>query len=83
MASIPRDSRTDLAQPTDQPHINPDQRLTVKQLAALLGIGVSTTWKMVADRRLPTPERYGKRCSRWRYGDVLNALNKQAKGGTP
>ncbi len=55
--------------------INPDQRLTVKQVAALLGIGVSTTWKWVAENRLPAPERYGSRCSRWRYADVINAIN--------
>ena len=56
---------------TPQPHTNPDQRLTVKELAALLNIGVSTTWKMVGDGRLPKPERWGSRCSRWRYGDLF------------
>ena len=56
---------------TPQPHINPDQRLNVKELAALLNIGVSTAWKMVGDGRLPKPERWGSRCSRWRYGNLF------------
>lgn len=60
------------------PIINHDQRLTVRQVASLLGVGVSTIWKMcsVDDGRLPPPERYGSRCSRWRYASVLEALEK-------
>lgn len=52
-----------------------DQRLTVQEVAALAGIGVSTVWKFVTEKRLPAPQRYGKRCTRWRRGAVLDALD--------
>ena len=54
---------------------NPDRRLTVREVAALLGIGVSTTWQMVKDGRLVAPERYGARCTRWKYSDVIDSIN--------
>lgn len=66
-----RNTPTPHHNPIAPPSVNPDQRLTVKQLAALLGIGVSTAWKMSSDGRLPVPEKYGNRCSRWRYGDIF------------
>ena len=56
-----------------------EQRLTVKQVADLLQIGVSTVWAMVKDDRLPAPERYGSRCTRWRLGAVLEVLQKSGE----
>ena len=61
------------------PSVNPEQRLTVKQVASLLGVGISTVWKMTKEQRLPAPERYGQRCSRWRLGSVLEVISGMAK----
>jgi len=55
---------------------NPDRRLSAKEVSELCGIGLSTTWKWAADGRLPKPQRYGNRCSRWRLADVLEALDQ-------
>lgn len=59
---------------------NREQRMSVKQVAALLNIGKSTVWCWAASGRLPKPERYGSRCSRWKLGDILDAVNGSDNG---
>ena len=56
--------------PTTTSEVNPDQCLTIPETAKLLKIGVSTTWAMLKDGRLPKPKKYG-RCTRIRYGDLF------------
>lgn len=56
---------------------SPEQRLDVKDLAAILRRSVSGTWAAVQRGELPAPERYGRRCTRWRWGTVLDHLNQQ------
>lgn len=53
---------------------NPDQLLNVKQVAALLSVGKSTVWCWTKTHRLPQPRKFGTRCSRWRLGDILDAV---------
>ena len=55
---------------------NPEQRLTVREVAALLSLGISTVWAMAGDGRLPRPERWG-RCTRWRFGDIVDHLEER------
>lgn len=54
--------------------LHPEQRLAYAQVQALVGWGRS---KLAAETRLgnfPSPERDGRRCTRWRAGDVLDWL---------
>jgi predicted DNA-binding transcriptional regulator AlpA len=53
---------------------DPDQLLTDRQVADLLGIARSSVWKFVKEATLPKPIRFGKRCSRWKRSSVLNAI---------
>lgn len=62
--------------------LHPEQRLKAEQVFALTGRGRSWIYKAVSDRRFPTPERDGPRCSRWRAGDVLDWLQMQRKAAT-
>lgn len=55
---------------------HPDQRLTVHDLAAILRRSRSGIWAAVARGDLPVPERYGRRCTRWRWGDVQEHLSR-------
>ena len=39
--------------------------LSAKDVAARYGIGISTVWAWSANNTLPSPSRFGKRCTRW------------------
>lgn len=56
--------------------LSPEQRLTVKDVAALLRRSVSGIWAAVKRGDLPAPERYGSRCTRWRYQTLLDHLDE-------
>ena len=64
-------SRKDLVIPT-----HPDQYIDVQTLSFVLDIAVSTAWSWVQQKRLPEPKRWGARCSRWRWGDILEAIER-------
>jgi len=53
--------------------------LSVRDVASMLGIGVSTVWAWVQKGRLPQPIRLGTRCTRWRLDEVLEAIERMAK----
>ncbi len=54
--------------------LNREQRLRLSQVSILVGRGRTGIYKLINEGRLPEPERDGPRCSRWRAGDVLDAL---------
>lgn len=54
--------------------LHPEQRLNFAQLEALTGNKRTKIYADIKAGVLPEPERDGTRCSRWRYGDVLEAL---------
>ena len=57
----------------------PVECVSIKTIAARLDIAVSTAWRMVQDGRLPQPSvKFGKRCTRWRWTDVEDALTAQS-----
>ncbi len=51
------------------------------EVAERYGIGRSTVWQWVQDGILPSPIRFGHRCSRW-DSDELDANDKNAKSTT-
>lgn len=51
-----------------------ETRLKLEQVAVLTGIGRTKIYAEIAAGRLPEPERRGKRCSRWRAGDIIAAM---------
>jgi prophage regulatory protein len=59
------------------PTLHPEQRLTYAQAMALVGWGRSKLAAEVKAGRFPQPERDGRRCTRWRAGDVLAFLSER------
>jgi len=53
---------------------HPEQRLRFEVVSELTGWKRSKLYAEVRAGRFPAPERDGKRCSRWRAGDVIGAL---------
>ena len=43
--------------------------LSARQVADLLGIGLSTLWRLVSSGRTPEPVKLG-RCTRWRADEL-------------
>lgn len=52
-----------------------ETRLKFYQVSALSGLGRTKIYALIKDGVFPAPERRGKRCSRWRAGDVIEFLN--------
>jgi predicted DNA-binding transcriptional regulator AlpA len=44
--------------------------LHVRTVCALAGLSASSIYRKVAAREFPEPVRLGRRCTRWRAGDV-------------
>ena len=59
--------------------LHPEQRLDYPQVQALTGKGRSKLAADVKAGRFPQPERDGRRCTRWRAGDVLDYLAERRK----
>lgn len=59
------------------PVFHPEQRLRAEVVFALTGWRRSKLYSEIRAGRFPAPERDGKRCSRWRAGDVLLALQQR------
>lgn len=52
-----------------------EQRLTFSGISALTGMKRTKLYSLMKSGDFPQPERYGKRCSRWRAGTVVDFLN--------
>lgn len=66
------------AQPLDAAN-HPDAQLQAATVATLTGRGISTLYSMVRAGKFPAPKKHGKRCTRWRAGDVTAWLQAQAQ----
>lgn len=53
-----------------------DVLLTVREVAAMLRCGISTTWRDARNGRLPRPLYVAPKLPRWRLGDLKAVLNK-------
>jgi len=51
-----------------------DKYIRVKEVAQMLGIGVSTVWLWVKQNRLPQPKRLSSRTTVWRLSDIQNFI---------
>lgn len=43
---------------------------TVREVAAMLGMGISTVWRRVQQKTFPQPLKTGPGSTRWRRGDL-------------
>ena len=67
--------------PEIPPAFQIEQRLTLGQVMLITGMGRTWIYRQIAKKEFPEPERAGRRCSRWRAGDVLNWLeDRRAEG---
>ena len=57
---------------------DPEQRLSVKDIAALFRRSVSGIWAATARGDFVEPERHGNRCTRWRWGAIQEWLDNQS-----
>lgn len=60
--------------------LHPEQRLRFEAVSALTGWKRSKLYAEVRAGRFPAPERDGRRCSRWRAGDVIESLQARRQG---
>ena len=51
-----------------------DKYVRVNELAARLGVGVSTVWRWAAEGTIPQPKKIGRNVTVWRWRDVQAAL---------
>jgi predicted DNA-binding transcriptional regulator AlpA len=63
------------------PGLEGEVRLKVAQVCTLTGFGRSKLYEEIKAGRFPEPERSSKRCSRWRAGTVVEALNSRSSKG--
>lgn len=59
-------------------HVNQVIFLSAKDVATRYGIGISTVWAWTKEGLLPSPVKYGDRCTRWSSIDLDNH-DKMAK----
>ena len=52
-----------------------EQRLKFNAVSALTGMGRTKIYALLKAGNFPEPQRFGKRCSRWRAGDIVKFLN--------
>lgn len=50
-----------------------ESNITVQEVRALTGIGVSTIWRKAKEGAMPSPKRFGSRTF-WKLGEVLEWL---------
>lgn len=60
--------------------LHPEQRLRFEVVSALTGWKRSKLYAEIRKGRFPAPEKDGPKCSRWRAGDVLDALRARREG---
>ncbi|WP_288356337.1 helix-turn-helix domain-containing protein [uncultured Cycloclasticus sp.] len=44
--------------------------LSVANVSTRYGIGVSTVWAWVKEGKLPSPYKFGDRCTRWKSSEL-------------
>lgn len=49
-----------------------EELLSARQVQELLGIGESTFYTWIRERRLPRGEQFGRRMRRWRRSEILS-----------
>lgn len=59
--------------------LHPEQRLRYEVVSELTGWKRSKLYAEIRAGRFPAPERDGTRCTRWRAGDVLEALQSRRR----
>lgn len=59
----------------DKKHEVEERLLTVKEVARLLGVGVSTVWYLAKRDRIPQPIKLSEQITRWKASDVSSYLN--------
>lgn len=52
-----------------------ERLLTVKEVAALLGVGVSTVWYLAKNKRIPKPVKLSEQVTRWKSSEVSSFLS--------
>ena len=53
--------------------------LRVKEVAEMLGIGVSTVWHYVKIGKLPKPIKFGDRAPAWRLSELEEWLEERTR----
>ncbi len=56
------------------------QYLTYKEVCSRYGIGSTTLYRWIADKRLPEGDKIGPRARRWNISDLLKWERDKRKG---
>ena len=71
---------------TNQPEISlpshplqpdPNRLIRLKEVLQIVPVSASCWWNWVATSRAPRPVHLGKRCTCWRYTDVITMADKE------
>jgi len=56
---------------------NPDALLKVRTTSELVGLSKAQIYRLAREKKFPAPVKLGKRCTRWKAGDVRAWLQAQ------
>jgi excisionase family DNA binding protein len=54
-------------------------QLTVQQVAAKIGVSLSSVWRMTKEGKLPQPRKLGAMTTRWDEAEVIEAIGKMPR----
>lgn len=63
--------RTVTPLPHPPQNLDPNRLIRLREVLQIVPVSPSTWWSWVAASRAPAPVRLGKRCTCWRYSDVI------------
>ncbi len=58
------------------PPLDPNRLIRLKEVLRIVPVSASTWWNWVATSRAPAPVRLGRRCTCWRYTDVISLADR-------
>jgi prophage regulatory protein len=57
--------------------LDPNRLIRLREVLQIVPVSASTWWNWVATSRAPVPVRLGKRCTCWRYADVIAMADRE------
>lgn len=54
------------------------RRLTIAEVARVVGVSRPTVWRWVKEGKLPQPHKLGMNCTRWNGQEIAEAIFNQA-----
>jgi len=59
--------------------LDPNRLIRLREVLQIVPVSPSCWWNWVKEKRAPVPVHLGKRCTCWRYADVIAMAGKELK----